>query len=467
MLKKRVFASVFALTALFLAGCVNTSANPASSDGNGSSQQANALSIVINGPTSVEVKSKIRLNVTLTNDSERLGFTISSSDTAVATVDADGYVTGVKVGQATITAAAAKDATVKVDYVIDVVESSLPSMNITADSNKTILGGDKVAFKSNLINNTSYTPTYTWTSKNGKGALQGAHKAEAVYQSIASGSDVIELEVNVGPYLLRDTFNFFVSENFTDGTWTEISTVEAFKSNILTGGTVSKNFYLSADIDLAGAVIAVNSTAIAGKLDGKGHTVKNYVVAGDSTGANGGLFSSVSGTIENIGFVAEIAEAGSGWGTGAIANGCTGTMQNIYLDVNHSYDTGKKAVNGYVPFCAGIVGIAKEKSKYIDIVVNVQDTEGKATVYADTAYPVGGGGLNAGAASDQSFKFQNIYTNTTVVGGQMWDWGNAVIDTSDYTSGMSWADSKADDYYTLSPLVWNLADGQVPTLINL
>ena len=93
-----------------------------------------------------------------------------------------------------------------------------------------------------------------------------------------------------------------------------------------------------------------------------------------------------------------------------------------------------------------------------DVVVNILDTEGKATIYADHAYPAGGQNGTA-----QKAKVENFYTNHTAIGGQAWDWGYAILDQSGYNIGIDF-ENTTKDTYNLNSLLWNLNDGEIPTL---
>lgn len=449
------------LTSLVLIGGVVTGCGNKENSGNNTQSQ---ITVIISGPTSVEVGSTIRLAISVENDNERLGYSLESSDTNIATVTSEGYVTGVNPGSVTITATSRKDENVKKEYTIDVIESTTPTLSISTNTPSMTLSnsGGTALFQANVYNPNEFNVRYEWSSKYGKGTFIGNGKAQQQYRPFSSGTDVIVLDAYVGPYHLKTEYNFLVKQDYTG--WTAISTAEELidlVTNVAGTNHLSDNYYLTNNIDLGGYVIKPenrkSSTCnLVSTFDGRGYEISNFIVEG----TNSGLFSGIdpSGVVKNLAIKCEINEAGSNWGTGTISPSNDGLIENCYFEVNHSYDTGLKAdASGYVPFCAAVTGTTTGITR--DVVVNVLDTEGKATIYADHAYPVGGQN-----GTSQNLKVENFYTNHTAIGGQAWDWGYAVLDQSGYTTGIDFATAKKDTY-NLNTLVWTLNDGQIPTLI--
>ena len=442
---------------MLLVSCGGNNPAPAAT-----TQNVNEISIAIAGPTSVEVGKSIKLNVTLTNDTERLGYDVKSSDATVATVDGEARVTGVKVGSVVITVSSSKDPTVTATYAVEVVESTIPSLSIQGDRDLIVLGSGTLRFTADLFKPTPFEPEYSWSSLNGNVTVIGARSDVGIFQTVNAGTDTIRLDVHVGPYLLSAEADITVQPNYEDGTWFSITTPELFEQKLLTGNKITGNYALDADIDLGGMAIEYNAREFAGVLEGKGHTISNFSVKGalDSAGDiynSAGMWATLSGAIRDVAFKGEIGELGSGWGGALIAASSTGTLENIYCEVDHSFDNGQKQRDGWVAFNAALVGVVKGPSRLHDLVINVADTEGKATIYADTAYP-------AGAGSAQTFEIDNLYTNTTVVGGQAWDWGNIVSDMSGYYTGINFASKKAS-FYHLNSRLWDVQDNKMPTLI--
>jgi hypothetical protein len=428
-----------------------------------SSQPASAISISIVGNNQVEVGAAVQLTITLKNDTQRLGYTVVSSDTTVATVDNTGRVTGIKVGTTTITATAEADKTVTMDVTMNVIASSMPTLSLTGSASSVVYGnGASVTLTADLVNPTSSPATYKWSSRNSMGYFSSYVAATTEYTPAAPGSDIVDLEVKIGAYVLNASYSILALDNYNSGEWTAIGTKADFLDKVRTSGTNTGKFYLTADIDMGGDIFdKADGTIISGVFDGRGHTISNFTLGADYCG----FFYAVPGRVCNLGISGAINKGGSKWGNAMVAREIGGSVSNVLVTVDHTYDTGLDAdATGYVPFVAGVAGVAKENGRFNDIVVNVADTVGKATIYADTAYPAGGpSAINAGAAKTQSFSFKNFYTNSNVAGGQPWDWGSTVLDQSGYTKGIDWANCKASTY-ALNPALWNLADNAMPTL---
>lgn len=435
----------------------------------GEGESKTGIGLTIAGDTTVEVGAKIKLNVTITNDGERKGYTLTSSNDALATVDEEGYVIGVAEGEVTITAASLADPDVTATWDVDIIASTIPSASISAFSETLVVGG-KTSLTAEIYNPTSYTPIIHWTTERGKGSILGGRTENATFSSNSVGNEIVGLEVNIGPYCIKDEIQIFISDNYADGAkaWKEVGDAETFAEEFFNHASgVSGNYYLTADIDLNGIeVTASMHSKINGTLDGRGHKIFNFTLAGDApdkngASANAGLFNGVGaqGAIRNLEIDVNMGQSASGWGSSALTNGADGTIENVLVNVEHSLRFRRirtEENNYYVPFNAGLVGVPAAGSHYFDCVVNVTGV-GASTIYADCAYPSGYG--NA-----QTFKFDGFYTNSSNVGGQQWDWGAAVNDLSGHTIGIDWNSASASTYRTLSSSVWNLTDGAMPTL---
>ncbi|GEM_PF-3719117 len=91
-------------------------------------------------PTSIEVigAHQVEVGKTIVLACDVLGTTndnvvYSSSDTSIATVDADGTVTGVKVGSCVITISSVLDSSIKVEYPIEVVGNKSKTVELVID----------------------------------------------------------------------------------------------------------------------------------------------------------------------------------------------------------------------------------------------------------------------------------------------------------------------------------------------
>ncbi len=432
--------------------------------------QSNELSISVSGPSQVEVGASVQLSISVLNDNDRLGFSATSSDDSIATVDGTGVVTGVKPGNVTITITSRKDVNVKRDISLAVIGSSIPTLKITAATDTIILGpAASLSLTAEVENAGKYDVRYEWSNKYvnagildyAVGTLTSNGTKDQRYFAFNAGTDVITLKAYIGPYCLTQDFNIYI-KNVTE-TFKKISTKQDVL-DFINSGANSDNYVLTTDIDMEGAIIkqTENNLVFSGTLDGAGHTIKNFVVAEGKNNSNGGLISEITseGKVYNLGIESEINEQGSVWGSAGFANVCNGVIQNCSFTIDHSFDTSTKLDENYwFPFVAGVYGTGDPVVR--DCVVEIKDTAGMATIYADTCYP--GGGFS----SDHPKKGEvtNFYTNSTVVGGQLWDWGAPITDLSGYRTGIDFTNSKKG-IYQLNTKVWNLVDNQKPTLIS-
>lgn len=448
-----------------------TSCNGKDTSTPSSMTQSTELSISVSGPSQVEVGSSVQLSISVLNDNDRLGFSVKSSDETIATVDGTGVVTGVKPGNVTITITSRKDETVKRELSLAVIGSTIPTLKITAATDTIILGpAASLSLTAEVENVGNYDVRYEWSNKYANGGIMdyavGTITSNGTkdqrYFAFNAGTDVITLKAYVGPYCLVQDFNIYI-KNVTE-TYEKLSTKQDVL-NLINSGSNNKNYVLTTDIDMEGEVITQTGTGLtfSGILDGAGHTIKNFVVAGSSDSANGGLIKEITskGKVYNLGIESEINEQGSGWGSAGFVNVCNGVIQNCSFTVDHSFDTSTKLDENYwFPFVAGIYGTGDPVVR--DCVVEIKDTAGKATIYADTCYP--GGGFSSEHA--KKGEVTNFYTNSTVVGGQLWDWGAPITDLSGYHTGIDFANSKKESYQ-LNTNVWNIVDNQKPTLISM
>lgn len=454
---------MLSLSMLFVGTTMASCGNNANND----NDNEDKIVLTISGPTSVEVGASIRLAIDITNDDNREGYVLESSDTSIATVTQEGLVTGVDVGTVTITATSRADDSVSKTYVIDVTESTIPTLEIKATSASTSIYGS-IMLTAEVNNPNNLDVTYKWSLRYGKGTLIGNKNKEQEFIGLSSGDDVVELEVCVGPYVLKTSKHIYVGQDYAG--WTAISTKTELLDLVNKTGDYAGNYYLSDDIDLEGEIIAFNAARgkFSGTLDGRGHKISNYKVHGnpsDEAYGSAGLFKEISGAVKNLAIECEIPEEGSGWGSGALAASITGTVENCSFYVNHTFNNGlwEEKYEGWRPACSAISGMMEGLVR--DVVVQVEDNEGKHTIYADVAYPTGGTG-----ATDKYNQgvFTNFYTNQAAsnVGGEDWDWGVRKPDLSGYSVNIDFENTKAS-FYDLNEYLWNLYDNQVPTLKNI
>lgn len=438
------------------------------------SQTESDIKVRISGDGTVMVGKTSDITVRVSHDTEDKGFEVSLDDESIATAqikdDSTVTVTGKKVGKTVLTATSKADKTVSATLEINVVSVTNPTIKISAD-NTAIKKGGKIALTAKV---TDYTGdvTYTWKSLYSKGTFSGDKTSNAVtYTGNATGSDTIKVSFAIGEELYYDTIAVTILADTSGADWTALSTADDVKNSLLIAGTISGKYYLANDIDLGGYEIPFTGSAFNGTLDGKGHSIKNYSVAGNPADkySNGGFFSSIEagGTISDIGFLdVTLGEKGSGWGTSVIACACSGKLENIQVSVTHNFDNSSLMdAAQWFPFCSAFIGIFKESTSYRNIVVDIATApeDGYKTIFADVAYPAGGSaGLSA--QTQQSFSVSGFYTNSTTLYGSVWEWGSPVEDQSGYTTGINWSNTSAETYTALDANVWTLAAGAKPTL---
>lgn len=485
--RKLLIASVLSICSIFgLVGCTTNTTNPG---GNNIQEQPNTnengLQVKISGPTLVNVGETITLSATLENDTNRLGVTWSSADESIATVSG-GVVTGVGAGTVEITATSNEDEEVYDSIIINVMEVEDINLNIEA-SNIAPTIGETVTIKVNL--DTTTTPKIYWKAQNDLGSLIATNDPSTIqYNPRMLGTETIEADIYVGNYSYREEIVLTVSNNdYTS--FEQIATKEAFLDffNAQATSRLTGNYCLTADIDLGGEVLDCSifkaNCGIAGIFDGRGHSIKNYVLEnytqsvvdgvpqvdenGEPKMTRGqvGLFNGVAatGAIRNTHFVGTIGYEGTAWGSAGVTTGCDGIIDNCLVEMSHTWDTSSEIdQNGYFPFCAAVSGTFNGQMN--NVVVNVlnegEAAYGFASMYADVAYPTGGQNYT----TKQTFKIDNFYTTSTIVGGQRWDWGEMVHDMTGYKTGIDFSSSKASDFSTLPSTIWNVQDGAMPTL---
>ena len=450
--------SALSITSIVLSSVAlsNRGDNVSSSD----KQDKDGITINISGAQTVEVDASINLAIEVLNDNDRLGYSISSSDETVATVSSTGTVTGIKAGTVTITVTSRKDDKIKKNYTITVIDSTIPTLKIESNSKSMKLSDYTTTFKANLKNPSGFDVKYEWSSKYGKGTFVSNGKESQTYRPFVEGPEIIVLDAYVGPYHLHEEMPFLIASNIT-GSWMAIETKDDFLNLVKGSSDMKLNYYLTSDIDLGGEVI--NSSGLGevatflGTLDGQGHKVSNFSIAG----AGSGLFKKLgkNSAVRNLALECELGEDGYGWGTGVLASSTDAAfVENCSITVNHTYDNGLKSdANGWFAFNGVIAGSGS--ATITDCIINVLGE--KATIYADFAYPAEGQGLAGYNAP--SIKINGLYTNSTVVGGQQWDWGLAVMDQSGYVTGLDFATASKDSY-KLNDVIWNVENNQMPTL---
>jgi hypothetical protein len=145
----------------------------------------------------VAVGGSVTLTASVTGNNSNKNVTWSTSDAAKATVDGTGKVTGVAVGQATITATAAADANIKSSALVTVTTPNLGVQSVTVSPNNQILKvGEFIQATANVTRNPGVAGTVTWSSSaNTIATVDATGKVTAV----ANGAATITAASTVDP----------------------------------------------------------------------------------------------------------------------------------------------------------------------------------------------------------------------------------------------------------------------------
>lgn len=204
------------LVSLKAEGVVDIRATSASSESifdglkiNIAAEAVDIISITVNGTTPLEVGSNAQFTVVYnpTNTTER-GIVWTSSNNSVATVDSNGLVTAVGVGNATITASSIDRPIVLGNKAIVV------NAQVIAITGLTITGGNSVDSGNTLQLGISYSPSnttqqgVTWSSSNQNVATVNSN---GLVTAIAEGAVVITATSTING-AISDTHNVTINE---------------------------------------------------------------------------------------------------------------------------------------------------------------------------------------------------------------------------------------------------------------
>ncbi len=130
-------------------------------------------SITLTGRTEVEVGKTIMLGVTALPSGASNEATFTSSDTAIATIDANGKITGVAEGTVTITATSVENTALKAEHTVTVIPGTIidpedpvvkPTSIILSYTNDTVEVGWKLQFSATVYPEGA-SQNVTWHSR--------------------------------------------------------------------------------------------------------------------------------------------------------------------------------------------------------------------------------------------------------------------------------------------------------------
>ena len=464
-MKKTLITALIILSSLGLASCGETSNTTSTSTSDSSQAVTRKPTLTVTGSFKTAVGYFVTLNIKLKNDSTKAGYTVTSSDTSIATVTSDGVVTGVKAGTCTITVTCKADETVSKSIDFEVVDADVASVDIDVNSTS-VKVGEKLTFKAVVSNSSNETVTYKWKSTKNLGNFNKTTTEEATYTAKKTGEDVITLTCTIGEIEVSTSVTIKVTTNAT-----EISTAEDFKSYLLGSGRKEGTYVLTADIDLGGLKIDgyKDAATFAATLTGNGHKVSNFeIISSEEKHANSAMWQTIDGeaVIEDCEFDGTIGEEGVGWGSAILGNVVSGTIRNCLFKSTQTYNNGS---DSWFPFGGTIAGVLKESAVLQNCVVDVSG-EGKDVHMAFAIYPAGGhtsDGTNSGfAASNQSFTCTGLYTSqsSALAYGSAWEWGGPIEDVTGIHCGINFTSTSKSTYTDLDETIWNLEDNKMPTL---
>lgn len=464
MKKNKIIAlslmSILSIAGLVSCGSSSSSNSQSEASDTTSSNQSNA-SVTIKGVNTCEVGSSVTLTAETKNDNTREGVSWESSNEEVASITQDGLLTGNGEGTCIITATLISDTTIKDTLTFTVTASSEPSVEIISDKTTTTVNS-AITLTADVYNPKNKDLTYQWTTSNGNATISNSSSATCIVTGINVGDEKVSLEVMVGQVALKTSISLYFSEDYS--AYTPISTAEELKTYIIEASDrqVSGKFYLDADIDLEGEKVDgyANAIEFSGVLDGRGHKIYNYEIIGvlsDGYYGNGSFISKITktGIIRNLHLVGTTNQEGVGWGSSILTLNLYGTVSNCLIEYENTYNQGQE---GWFPFTGAICGVLQSGAVVTNNVVSVTG-DGQGGAMAIAAYPEGTG-------SSQSFKVDGIYTNQSSAAtlGSSWDYGNVISNATHLHTDLVFSQTSLSVYETLSDIVWDLTDNQMPTL---
>ncbi len=255
--------------------------------------------------------------------------------------------------------------------------------------------------------------------------------------SVADGAQ-FTVVVTVGE--LSDELTFTVAVD----TSIYVRTVEELKA---IGDDSAGNYVLMNDIDLGNVAWTPIAGDFTGVLDGNGYAIEGLHIKGIW---NGGLFSTIAanGVVRNLTVRGKV-ESYCG---GALAGYLDGTIENCFFDVAHTMATGRDQ------FIGAVAGTVRETAKVVNC---ISIGEGKSHAEQITTR---GTGL-IGSGSKNSVENCVILEGSTegVVGL------NRVGDSEEPVTSYFKTEEElktAATFASWDTTVWNIVEGQMPSLIN-
>ncbi len=261
-----------------------------SSSSSSSSSEEKQITVEITSTvTTVEAGKTITLTAAVTNGDEDDKVTWTSGDTSVATIDANGVLTGVKAGKATITAAVGE---AKDTVEITVTEAPKPvSVEITGVPTGTIYTGQTIALSAKIENGGTLTPA--WSIAKDPTTMDAT--IDAATGSLYTGTIAGEITVKVAVGEASDTVLLTIAD--LKGAMETAVNGAVEKAGNVASGTVTKVENYSGypgEPEVTAYEYGADSVKLTG-TDYFGDEVITYVVGGD--GAYVGVEYGADGTL--------------------------------------------------------------------------------------------------------------------------------------------------------------------------
>ena len=287
--------------------------------------------ITINPSSDVSVvvgqTTTLTVTVTPTNASNK-NVTWSSLNTTIATVDANGMITGVSAGTATIRATAADGSGVTVNKSVTVTSPNIKvtSITINPSGNVSVETGKTTTLMATVTPANATNKNITWSSLNTDiatidaqtGVITGVNAGTATIQATAADSSGVTANKSI-------TVSIFSQGDGTSGNPYIITTpaqLDSIRNNLSAYYILGNNIDLSTYLASGGAgyikwntagwrPIGYYNTPFTGNLDGMGYKIINLWINRPSTDYVG-LFGSIDANaiIQNLGV--EIANDNGG-----------------------------------------------------------------------------------------------------------------------------------------------------------
>lgn len=309
--------------------------------------------------TNVAKGNTVEITYTITpNDADNKNVRWEVGNSAIASINENGTITGVKAGTTTIRAIAEGGTNVEVEGSITVYEMRLAINNedmtgITVNNGTTNIGiGIKPKYKAEIDDGTGYKTTtdVTWSiSSNTIGATINNSNGEGVvsYSGINEGTATITAtSTKINDLKSSKEITGELKIYNSEGMW-------QFASNVNNGTTYNnKTITLCNSLNIGSSSskkwvpIGENNNNFNGTFDGNEKTLSGLYI--DSTASNIGLFA------KNSGIIKKITVEGTVKSTGMYIGGICGCNNNIIQDcINKCSVTGEEKTGGICGISSG------------------------------------------------------------------------------------------------------------------